>query len=242
MTILIVGGACVVTVILLAVTWALCPQGEHHTSRPAHPGREAWARLRAARTGRSRPRATELHHEPDLSAEDTETLAWVRRLRPQHPRWAVMALQARIAALAVITSVSGRGTGPAGDGPMPGTASLEPGLESEGASRLTAPAPALLPIRGDAQGRDVQPRALDCCQAAGAMTGSLSPRPQEGARAASAPLPGPTPLPEVVADALAGLRATVAELAKPTDEERWPELARPWADDTGAFTAICGGV
>ncbi len=52
----------------------------------------------------------------------------------------------------------------------------------------------MLPIRGDAQGRDVPARAPTSGPAARAdVTGSLSPRPpEEGPRAASAPLPGAT--------------------------------------------------
>ena len=73
-----------------------------------------------------------------------------------------------------------------------------------------------LPIRGDAQGRDVRVRACDSRPAARAdLTGSLSPRPhQEGARPVSAPPAGHTldSYPDITG-ALASLRAIRDQLA-----------------------------
>lgn len=78
MTIVIVGGVCILAVIVLAATWAFLPHGDPHTSRPARRGPATWAREQRARAGKA---ARVVRR--DLASEDRITLDVIGQMRAE---------------------------------------------------------------------------------------------------------------------------------------------------------------
>lgn len=236
--------------------------GTTDTSRPAvTPGRARGAPgLSAARrlvARRARP-GTTIHHEPGLGQEDAATLDWLRSMRGlRHPGWTMLALHARLAVLHMITMAPTRGDAqgravrvcapesrPAARADM--TGSLSPHHEERPGPVSAPPDPGTMsPGQPDSQIENGGQHA----GLAGRAGSNLPPVAGPGTSPAAAGevaadghtgtrLLSKEQLPAAVTDALAAVERIAAELAIPSDEERWPHLARPWADDTGSFTAI----
>lgn len=205
--------------------------------------------------------------EPGLSRDDADTLAWLRSLRPRGPGWTMLALRGRLAVLGALLDVPGR-DGKRSASPQPPTATAtaasvtgppaherleEPGHpagDAPGAAMVAGeiPAPPLVdlahetaalgdldapcPVREDREHCWHWHDGGECC-----ACGDPAMEPGYITHAACPP---PAPV-------LSPVEASLAQIAQLRDEIRAQaeqdeiERTRPWADDTGTFTAICAG-